>query len=101
MILSKNQLEFDDEMEIEDYLQKVLSEYFSHDNIHFTFINEFNYPFSEIFLINNDKIIFKEEEYLDYVLGYSAFKRDREALEVIREENLKDLCLYRNGLLSI
>lgn len=101
MILSKNQLEFEDEMEIEDYLQKVLSEYFSHDNIHFTFINEFNYPFSEILLISNDKIIFKEEEYLDYVLGYSAFKRDREALEVIREENLKDLCLYRNDLLSI
>ena len=99
MILSKYQLELYDEIEIEDYLQKILSEYFSYDNLHFTFISEFNYPFSEILLISDDKIIFQEEEYLDYVLGYSAFKRDREALEVMREENLKDLESFRNGLL--
>ena len=55
--------------------------------------------FSEILLISDDKIIFQEEEYLDYVLGYSAFKSDREALEVMREENLKDLESFRNGLL--
>lgn len=99
MILSKRELDFDCEIEIEDYLQKILSEHFAHNNLHFTFISEFNYPFSEIFLISNDKIILKEEEYLDYVLGYSAFKRDREALEIIREENLKDLEAYRGGLL--
>lgn len=99
MILSKYQLELYDEIEIEDYLQKILSEYFSYDNLHFTFISEFNYPFSEILLISDDKIIFQEEEYLDYVLGYSAFKRDREALEVMREENPKDLGSFRNGLL--
>ena len=38
MILSKYQLELYDEIEIEDYLQKILSEYFSYDNLHFTFI---------------------------------------------------------------
>ena len=48
-----------DEIEIEDYLQKILSEYFSYDNLHFTFISEFNYPFSEILLISDDKIIFQ------------------------------------------
>lgn len=58
MILSKYQLELYDEIEIEDYLQKILSEYFSYDNLHFTFISEFNYPFSEILLISDDKIIF-------------------------------------------
>ena len=34
MILSKYQLELYDEIEIEDYLQKILSEYFSYDNLH-------------------------------------------------------------------
>ena len=61
MILSKYQLELYDEIEIEDYLQKILSEYFSYDNLHFTFISEFNYPFSEILLVSDYNIIFKEE----------------------------------------
>ena len=87
------------EIMIKENAVNILSEYFSYDNLHFTFISEFNYPFSEILLISDDKIIFQEEEYLDYVLGYSAFKRDREALEVMREENLKDLESFRNGLL--
>ena len=34
MILSKYQLELYDEIEIEDYLQKILSEYFSYDNLY-------------------------------------------------------------------
>ena len=44
-------------------------------------------------------MIFQEEEYIDYVLGYSFFKRDREALEIMRKENLKDLESCRNALL--
>ena len=99
MILSKKELDFDIEIDIEDYLQEKLSEHFSFNNLHFTFINEFNYPFSEIFLTSKDKIVIKDEDYLDYILGYSAFKRDREALEIMREKNLKDLEGYRNGLL--
>lgn len=90
LILSSTQLEWDEELDIEDYLQSILPKHFSHDNIHYTFISEFNYPFSELLLISKDKIIFKEEAYLDYVLGYSTFKRDRENLELIRNENLKD-----------
>ena len=99
MIISSMELELDDEFEIEDYLQGILSEYFCHENIHYTFISGFSYPFSELFIISNDKIIFKEEDYLEYVLGYSSFKRDRENLEIIREQNLKDLEVYRNGIL--
>ena len=99
LILSKNELDFDEELDIEDYLQSILPKYFNHENIHYTFISEFNYPFSELLLISKDKIVFKEEEYLEYTLGYSAFKRDRESLEIMREENLKDLEVYRNGLL--
>ena len=99
MILTDKELEFDSEMDIEDYLQEKLSQYFSYDNLHFTFISGFNYPFSEIMLTSKDKIVFKEEKYLDYTLGYSRFTREREALEIMREENLKDLEGYRSGLL--
>lgn len=99
MILLSKSLEVDEEFEIEDYLQSVLPKYFSHDNIHYTFINDFNYPFSELLLISNDKIILNEEKYLDYVLGYATFKRDRENLEIIRKENLKELEEFRGGIL--
>ncbi|MGL5381649.1 nucleotidyltransferase domain-containing protein [Clostridium sp.] len=99
MILTQRELEIDEEFDIEDYLQGILPQYFNHSNIHYTFISEFNYPFSELLLISKDKIIFDEELYLEYVLGYSAFKRDRESLEIMREENLRDLEAYRNGLL--
>lgn len=99
MVLLSKELDFDKEFEIEDYLQSILPKYFEHDDIHYTFISDFNYPFSELFLISKDKIIFKEEKYLDYILGYSTFKRDREALEIMRNENLKDLEALKNGLL--
>lgn len=99
MVLLSKELDFDKEFEIEDYLQSILPKYFEHDDIHYTFISDFNYPFSELFLISKDKIIFHEEKYLDYILGYSTFKRDREALEIMRNENLKDLEALKNGLL--
>lgn len=99
IILLSKKLNWNDELDIEDYLQPILSSHFSYDNIHYTFIDEFNYPFSELLLISNDKIIFKEESYLDYTLGYSTFKRDRENLEIIRNENLKSLEDIKNGLL--
>ncbi|KYH32852.1 nucleotidyltransferase domain protein [Clostridium tepidiprofundi DSM 19306] len=99
MILLNRELDWKKEIEIEEYLDSKLPNYFEHDNIHYTFINEFVYPFSEIFICSNDKIIIREEEYLDYILGYSVFKRDREYLEIIREENLKSKELVRNGLL--
>ena len=99
MILSSKELDFEEEFDIEDYLQSILPEYFNHNDIHYTFINDFNYPFSELFLISKDKLILKDEEFLDYTLGYSVYKRDREPLEIMRNENLKDLEVYRNGLL--
>lgn len=99
MVLLKKELDFNDEFEIEDYLNSILPVYFKHDNIHYTFIHDFNYPFSELLLMSNDRIIFDEEKYLDYLLGYSTFKRDREPLEVIRNENLKELEAIKNGLL--
>lgn len=99
MILSSIDLGFDEECDIEDYMQSILPIYFNHDNIHYTFINGFSYPFSELFAISEDKIIFNEEEYLDYILGYSSFKRDRENLEIIRDENLKCLEVYKSGIL--
>lgn len=99
MVLLKKELDFDEEFEIEDYLNDVLPAYFNYDNIHYTFLSGFNYPFSELLLISKDKIIFDEEKYLDYILGYSAFKRDRENLEIMREENLKELEKIKNGLL--
>lgn len=85
--------------EIEEYLESVLPQYFKHNNMHYTFVNGFNYPFSELLLISEDKIIIDEEKYLDYVLGYSCFKRDRENLEIIREKNLKELEELKNGIL--
>lgn len=99
IVLLEKELEYEEEFEIEDYLETVLPEYFNHNNIHYTFISGFNYPFSELLLISNDKLIFKEEKYLDYILGYSAFKRDREPLEIMRNENLKELEAIKNGLL--
>lgn len=99
MILLKEELDFDDEFEIEDYLDSILPGYFKHDKIHYTFIHDFNYPFSELLLMSNDKIIFDEEKYLDYLLGYSTFKRDREPLEIIRNENLKEMEKMKHGLL--
>ncbi|MGL5353105.1 MAG: nucleotidyltransferase domain-containing protein [Clostridium sp.] len=99
MVLCSRELDFNEEFEIEDYLESVLPKYFNHNNMHYTFISGFNYPFSELFVISEDKIILKEEEYLDYILGYSSFKRDRENLEIIREENLRLLEVYRSGVL--
>lgn len=99
MILSDRQLEWEDELEIEDYLQPILKNHFCHENIHLTFINDFVYPFSELLITSKDKIIIIEEKYLDYSLGYSCFKRDREYLEIIREENLKEIKEYKSGLL--
>jgi len=99
MILLKRELPWEEEMEIEDYLQGILPDYFNHKDMHYTFINNFVYPYSEIFIESKDKIIFQEEEYLDYLLGYSCFKRDREYLEIIRESNLKYLEECKNSLL--
>ncbi len=90
-VLTSKTLDIDTEFEIEDYLKKVLIKYFSYPNLHFTFVNNFVYPYSELVLISKDKIILDEEKYLDYTLGYSVFKRDRENLDIIREENLKYL----------
>lgn len=99
MILLKKELKWEEEMEIEDYLQTILPDYFNHKYIHYTFINDFVYPFSEMLIESKDKIIIKKEEYLDYILGYSCFKRDREYLEIIRESNLKYQEEYKDGLL--
>ncbi|MGL5615070.1 MAG: nucleotidyltransferase domain-containing protein [Sarcina sp.] len=99
LILLKKEVEIEREFEIEEYLENILKEYFNHNNIHCTFINDFNYPFSELLLISKDKIIFKEEQYLNYTLGYSVFKRDREFLEIMKEENLRELEEFKNGLL--
>lgn len=99
MILSDKKLEWEEELEIEDYMKPILRNHFSHENIHLTFINDFVYPFSELLIESKDKIIILEEKYLDYILGYSCFKRDREYLEIIREENLRDIREYKNGLL--
>jgi len=99
IILSNRPLEWEEELEIEDYLQPILEKHFNHDNIHLTFINDFVYPFSELLITSKDKIIILEEKYLDYILGYSCFKRDREYLEIIREENLKEMKRDKHGLL--
>lgn len=94
MVLSNTELEWTREMEIEDYLTHHLSVYFNHENIHITFINDFVYPFGEIMISSPNKIILQEERYLDYILGYSSFKRDREYLEIIRDYHLKEIGLY-------
>lgn len=99
MILLKKELQWEEEMEIEDYLQMILPNYFNHKDIHCTFINGFVYPFSEMLIESKDKIIIQEDEYVHYILGYSCFKRDREYLEIIRESNLKFLEECKNGLL--
>lgn len=99
LILLSKELDWNDEFEIEDYLNSLLPIHFSYDNIHYTFISDFSYPFSEFLLMSNDKIIFDNEKYLDYTLGYSTFKRDRENLEIIRDTNLKFMEDFKNGLL--
>ncbi len=45
-------------------------------DIMITFINGFVYPFGEIMIASPNKLILETEKYLDYVLGYSVFKRD-------------------------
>lgn len=101
-ILLEKELDIDMEFDIEDYLDSILPGYFQHDRMHYTFISGFQYPFSELLLMSKDRIVFSaDEEYLEYMLGYSAFKRDREALEIMREENLKELEAIKNGLLQV
>lgn len=90
MVLSNKELEWEKEMEIEDYLTEHLSIYFNHNDIHITFINDFIYPFGEIMIASPNKLILNEEKYLDYILGYSSFKRDREYLEIIRNYHLTE-----------
>ncbi|MEG2655967.1 MAG: nucleotidyltransferase domain-containing protein [Clostridium sp.] len=90
MVLSNEELEWNREIEIEDYLTNHLSGYFNHDNIHITFINDVIYPFGEIMIASPNKFILQEEKYLDYILAYSCFKRDREYLEIIRDYHLKE-----------
>ncbi|MEG2936166.1 MAG: nucleotidyltransferase domain-containing protein [Clostridium sp.] len=90
MVLSNSELNFEREMELEDYLTIHLSQYFNHNNIHITFLNDFIYPYGEILISSPNKIVFQDEKYLDYVLGYSTFKRDRENLEIIRDYHLKE-----------
>ena len=99
MILCTKQLDWDSELEIEDYLIPILKNHFHHENIHLTFINDFVYPFGEILISSNDKIIIFEEKYLDYILAYSCFLRDREYLEIIRNQNLNYEKEYKDGLL--
>lgn len=99
MVLLREELEWDLEVEIEDYLTEYFSQYLNHDNIHITFIDNFVYPFGEIMIASTNKLILDTEKYLDYVLGYSAFKRDREYLEIIRDYHLKEREEYNNGLL--
>jgi len=99
MILLNRELQWEEEMEIEDFLQTILPLYFNHKDIHYTFVSDFIYPFSEIFIESKDRIIILEEAYLDYILGYSCFKRDREYLETIKELNLKSMEEYKHGLL--
>lgn len=99
MVLLSKELQWELELEIEDYLTEFCSEYFNHCNIHITFINGFVYPFGELMIASENKLILDTEKYLDYVLGYSCFKRDREYLEIIREYHLKEREDYTNGLL--
>lgn len=99
MVLLSKELEWDCELEIEDYLTEFCLDYFNHDNIHITFINGFVYPFGEIMIASPNKLVLETEKYLDYVIGYSAFKRDREYLEIIRDYHLKEREAYNNGLL--
>lgn len=55
----------------------------------------------DVMILLKKELDFDEEfEIEDYLLGYSAFKRDREPLEVIRNENLKELEAIKNGLFS-
>lgn len=72
MILCEKALDINREFEIQDYLQDKLEDYFQFDNFHFTFISDLNYPFSELLINSNDKLVYKEERYLDYVLAYST-----------------------------
>lgn len=99
MVLLTKELTWEVEIELEDYLTDLCSNYFNHDNIHITFISGFIYPFGEIMIASPNKFIIDSEKYLDYVLGYSAFKRDREYLEIIRDYHLQEMEAYHNGLL--
>lgn len=90
MVLSNMELDWQREMDIEDYLTNHLSAYFNHNNIHITFLSDFVYPYGELMISSPNKLVFQEEKYLDYILGYSTFKRDRENLEIIRNYHLNE-----------
>ncbi|MBU3146556.1 nucleotidyltransferase domain-containing protein [Clostridium sp. CF012] len=50
MILLIRELQWEEEMEIEDFLQTILPNYFNHKDIHYTFVSDFIYPFLPIIL---------------------------------------------------
>lgn len=74
--------DFNLEYKIEEYYYPKLSEYFNHNDIHFTFIalNNFDTVFADIYIDFNDKIFFDINLHYDFLLYISKFNRVNENL---------------------
>lgn len=76
LVLMKND-DFSIEFEVEEEYKKIFSEYFNHDDIHFTFIklNSFDTVFADIYIDFTDKIIFNIDKHFDYLMYINKFNR--------------------------
>lgn len=87
VLVKKN--DFDTEFEIENTYREILQNYFSNDNIHFTFIGlrDFDTVFADIYIDYDDKIIFDKNLHYDFLMYISKFNRVNEHLiKLVRED---------------
>lgn len=77
------------EFEIEDKYRNVLAKYFSHEDIHFTFITlkSFDTVFADIYIDFKDKIIFDIDKHYDFLMYISKFNRVNDnMIQLVRKD---------------
>lgn len=77
------------EFEIEDQYREIFTQYFNHNDIHFTFITlkSFDTVFADIYIDFTDKIIFDIEKHYDYLMYINKFNRVNDNLiQLVRKD---------------
>lgn len=74
--------DFNLEYKLEEFYFPILSSYFEHKKIHFTFIGlkDFDSVFGDIYIDYEDKVIFDISEHFNYLMYISKYNRVNENL---------------------